>query len=68
MVPCDWFWQVAGGEGQWPVETGFGSLFFGNRFLSLVESRSQGISEDVWLIGFSRCIVWFIGPYSCQFL
>ena len=21
MVACDWFCQVAGGEGQWPVET-----------------------------------------------
>ena len=27
MVLCDWFCQVAGGEGQWPVERG-GSVHF----------------------------------------
>ena len=32
MVPCDWFCQVAGGEGQLPVETGFGSLRSGIGF------------------------------------
>ena len=43
MVPCDWFCQVAGGEGQLPVETGFGSLRSGIGFFPWCRAVHRGL-------------------------